>query len=177
MAARLYTRTGDRGMTGLADGTRLRKDHPVVCAAGDLDELQCCLGLASAFLPAGRRSEGLKRELAAVQEELFTVGAVLAGAKGLARGRKAGALLARGVSRLERGIDSLAAGGRAARGFVLPGGPVPASFLHLARAVCRRAERAAVRLGRAGRIPPPVPAYLNRLSDYLFAAACAVSKT
>ncbi|MBI5882204.1 MAG: cob(I)yrinic acid a,c-diamide adenosyltransferase [Elusimicrobia bacterium] len=183
--------TGDRGTTSLLTGPRVRKDHPRIAALGDLDELQSCLGLVLAFLPARRRFEGLRRELRLIQSDLFAIGSLVAAPAG--RGQ-AGAVkaVAAALARLDAGISAEQERSRP-RGFVKPGGPPAAAFLHLARSVCRRAERSAVGLAAQDRRPrrrgpfsarrrglaaPPacVVAYLNRLSSFLFSAAAAAAR-
>jgi cob(I)alamin adenosyltransferase len=145
-ALKIYTKTGDKGETGLIGGRRVRKNEPHVEAYGDVDELNAALGAVEA--PA------LSSQLTAVQKELFVVGAILAGQKGAQ---------APAPERLEREIDRMSAELPELRHFILPRGP-----LHLARTICRRAERAVVALPDA---PAEVIVYLNRLSDWLFVAA------
>lgn len=149
---KIYTKTGDKGETGLIGGRRVPKNEAHVAAYGDVDECNCVLGLVDA--PA------LRQELAAVQGELFVVGAILAGEKSL--------VPADAVKRLERHIDLMTEELPPLKNFILPGGGKAGAALHLARAVCRRAERSVVAL------PDPRPdviIYLNRLSDWLFVAA------
>ncbi|MBI5624339.1 MAG: cob(I)yrinic acid a,c-diamide adenosyltransferase [Elusimicrobia bacterium] len=157
---------GDPGTTSLLRGPRVRKDHPAVQALGDLDELQSCLGVAVAFLPAARRWELLRSGLRKIQEDLFVLGSVVASLddpENLPR-----------LSALSAALDRLEVQSRPGprKGFVLPGGPPPAAFLHLARAVSRRAERSVVALDA----PAQAVAYLNRLSRFLFAAAGAAGR-
>lgn len=163
---RLYTRGGDGGKTSVPGKGRVSKAHPRLEAAGALDELNSTLGAALALLPALRRFAGLRRELDRVQSELLWAGALLAYAPGKPPKPHAPPL---DPSRLEREIDSLCAGTPPLTRLILPGGSAPGAFLHLARCACRRAERSAAVLGREA--PAEVLAYLNRLSDYLFAAA------
>jgi cob(I)alamin adenosyltransferase len=186
--SRIYTKTGDKGTTALGAGGRVPKDHARVEAFGTVDELNAVLGLAVAA--------GLDPESAAllrrVQNDLFDVGADLCvpEAPGGTRARRgAGASARRGgpqpstgsrpplritaghVAPLERAIDSLNASLGTLRSFVLPGGTVASAWLHLARTVCRRAERRVVSLGRKERLNPQLVVYLNRLSDLLFVMA------
>ena len=129
-----------------------------MAAYGDVDGLNCAVGAASAALPAAAR--GLADQLALVQQDLFVAGSILAGQNY--------AMPAGGVARLERAIDAMTAELPALTKFILPGGSSAAAALHLARAVCRRAERAVVGLAQP---PAAVVVYLNRLSDHLFTAA------
>lgn len=171
---KIYTKTGDRGETGLWGGDRVAKDHPRVRAYGDVDELNCCLGAVLAFLPGSPFADRLKAALARVQEELFIVGALLA----TPRERLAklqppfdAGLPTQAPERLEAEIDEMTASLKPMDRFIMPGGTTTGAWLHLARATCRRAERSAVELARAEPLPEGVIVYLNRLSDYLFTAA------
>ena len=166
----IYTRSGDQGTTALFGGGRVTKDHPRVEAYGSVDELNSAIGVALAFLG----DEGLKRELAAVQNELFNIGAELASESAGGKAAAAGRQFAEGeakVAALERLIDEYDARLPALRTFILPSGAPGGALLHLCRTVCRRAERAVVRLAREEAVNPEVPKYLNRLSDFLFVAA------
>jgi cob(I)alamin adenosyltransferase len=165
---RIYTRGGDRGETGLADGSRVRKDELRVAAYGDIDELNSVLGLAL----AETRRRDLRSTLGHVQRDLFALGAQLADPARRLAGRKAKAAVAEShVERLEREIDRCEAGLEPLRAFILPGGSRVGALLHLARTVCRRAERTVVALARRNDVDPQVVAYLNRLSDLLFVLA------
>ncbi|MGE3296837.1 MAG: cob(I)yrinic acid a,c-diamide adenosyltransferase [Porticoccaceae bacterium] len=157
---RLYTRSGDRGDTGLADGSRRRKDDARIQALGSLDECNAQLGLLLAHLTP---DDPLLPLLAPVQHRLFDLGAMLAGAPAT--------LEASDIDALERHIDALCAALPPLRQFVLPGGSPPAALAHVARAVCRRAERDLVAAATAEALPPEPGRYLNRLSDLLFAVA------
>lgn len=157
---RIYTRAGDDGTTGLADGARVGKDSPRVEALGDVDELNAALGLARAHDPGGP----LHAELATIQSKLLLVGAALAGAPGERVGDD-------DVAALERWIDRLEAELPPPAGFVLPGASAPGARLHLARTVCRRAERHVVALDRVEPVGPVLLRYLNRLGDLLFVMA------
>lgn len=166
---RIYTRTGDAGTTRLATGEPVSKAALRVEAYGAVDETNACLGLARAHLAA----DELDALLARIQNELFDLGADLSTP---ARPDEAeGTVLRvsdRQVERLEAEIDEL--NGRLPElvSFVLPAGSPAAAALHLARTVCRRAEREAVRLAEAGEaVSPAAMRYLNRLSDLLFVAA------
>ncbi|MBI1885763.1 MAG: cob(I)yrinic acid a,c-diamide adenosyltransferase [Chloroflexi bacterium] len=169
----LYTRAGDRGETSLFGGKRLAKTHPRVEAYGSVDELNSTLGVAASLL----RQRRLVRVIQSIQNELFDVGAELASAQEV-KGTAAQAfrLEPDRVAALERLIDEYDAKVPPLKTFILPSGPPAAAHLHLARTVCRRAERAVVRLKETEGVNPNVPAYLNRLSDLLFALARYVSK-
>ncbi|MDI3299266.1 MAG: cob(I)yrinic acid a,c-diamide adenosyltransferase [Bacillota bacterium] len=174
--ARLYTRTGDAGETGLVDGSRVRKSSPRVDAYGSVDELNAAIGVVLSEEPGEELAATLRR----VQGELFVVGARLAApaareAAG-ARAMRLPELPADAVARLEREIDRLEEGLEPLDRFILPGGGRAGALLHLARTVCRRAERAVVRLAEAEPVEPEIGRYLNRLSDYLFVAARAANR-
>ena len=166
---KIYTRTGDAGETGLFGGGRAPKDAVRVMAYGDVDELNAVLGVARGTAPA----ELFDAELAAVQRDLFALGGQLA-TPDPARVRQAlekAELSGRRVEEFERAIDAAEAELPPLRAFILPAGVPKAAALHLARTVCRRAERSVVRLGRESELPELFLRYLNRLSDYLFLLA------
>ena len=163
--SRIYTKSGDGGETGLGDGTRVPKDHARVEAYGQVDELNAVLGLLGAYCPDGPEA-GLLRD---IQNDLFDVGADLCVPP--AAGEEPGMALrvtAGQAERLEKAIDRLNEPLSPLRSFVLPGGTPAAAWLHLARTVCRRAERAVVTLTKTEPVNPHVVVYLNRLSDLLF---------
>jgi cob(I)alamin adenosyltransferase len=172
---RIYTKTGDSGETGLFDGTRVSKADPRVEAYGEVDELNAWLGLVRSNAP-GADVDAL---LADIQRDLFALGAVLADPrhKIAARVEKA-AIAGQDVARLERAIDAFEIGVPPLRRFILPGGGQPGALLHLARTVCRRAERRMIAIGATpGADPADANAiiYINRLSDLLFVLARAVN--
>lgn len=169
---RIYTRTGDGGQTGLVDGSRTSKSDPRVDLYGDVDELNSAIGLADSFLTLPALAS-LREGLARIQADLFELGALLADpgrCERLAADPQAdlgidGAALEPLIDQLEQPLAPL-------RAFILPGGEPGAAALHLARTVCRRAERKAVhRQAEGTAIPAGVIVYLNRLSDLLFVAA------
>ena len=164
---KIYTRTGDSGQTGLFDGTRVPKSDPRVSAYGDVDELNAWLG----FVAAGNLDDDLRTMLAQMQRDLFALGARLADpSKRVASRVTKAAVTAEDVARLERWIDRLEGELTPLRRFILAGGCPAGAALHLARTVCRRAERAMVSLGDdAGE--PELLIYVNRLSDLLFVMA------
>ena len=166
---KIYTKTGDAGETSLFDGSRVSKADHRVDAYGEVDELNACLGAARGVC----RDADLRDALAGIQQQLFAVGARLAdpSVKIAERVTKAGVREA-DVERLEQWIDRLETELPPLRRFILPGGGETGSWLHLARTVCRRAERRVVALGD-GAVEPVVVRYLNRLSDLLFVMARA----
>jgi len=168
--SQLYTRTGDRGETGLFGGRRVPKDHPRVVAYGTIDELNSALGVAVSFI----RQRALVATVQSIQNELFDLGAELASERPVRRTAKQAAVFQLGpqhVRRLEQLIDAYDAKVPPLRTFILPGGGQAASFLHLARTICRRAEREAVALARTQRLNEQILVYLNRLCDLLFVLA------
>ena len=179
MAFKVYTRTGDRGDTGLFGGGRVGKDADRVDAYGEVDELNATIGVARAAasgLPEGAASaplatmDGLLRD---VQRDLFAIGALLATPdreKMRAQLDKA-RLDAPRIAELEAAIDAADEQLEPLRSFILPGGTPRAAALHVARTVCRRAERRVVHLRRETDVPDEVIVYLNRLSDLLFTLA------
>jgi len=165
---KIYTRGGDRGETGLVDGSRVRKDHLRVAAYGDLDELNSVLGLVLAHT----RRRRLRLLLLAIQRDLFALGAQLADpGHTIAERRKKAAVDEEHVARLEHEIDSCQAALPPLRRFILPGGSPVGALLHLARTVCRRSERTIVTLSQSATVDPLVLIYVNRLSDLLFVLA------
>ena len=169
MTLRIYTRTGDQGTTGLFGGGRVDKHHPRVEAYGDVDELNAALGLARAVETMPRIDE----VLVPVQRDLFAIGALLATPdreKMQQQLEKARIDDAR-IAQLERAIDDGEAELEPLRSFIVPGGTPKAAALHVARTVCRRAERRVVALARDVEIPALAVQYLNRLSDLLFVLA------
>jgi cob(I)alamin adenosyltransferase len=166
---RIYTRGGDAGETSLGSGARVPKDDARIDAYGDVDELNAIVGLALArHVP-----EPAASWLAAIQNDLFDLGADLAVPLEDPRERLRVTLAQ--VERLEAWCDEANEALPMLRSFVLPGGSEAAALLHLARTVCRRAERRAVTLGRRDAVTPEALAYLNRLSDLLFILARAAN--
>ena len=166
---KIYTKTGDTGATGLFGGGRVQKDDPRVEAYGDVDELNAILGLARAVEPMPRIDE----VLVPMQRDLFSIGALLA----TPDLEKMHGHLAKAdidddrISELEHAIDDCEKELEPLRAFIIPGGSRKGAALHVARTVCRRAERRVVHLQREVEIPPLVVIYLNRLSDLLFMLA------
>jgi cob(I)alamin adenosyltransferase len=164
--ARIATKTGDKGDTGLANGQRVPKSSLRVQAYGDVDELNALLGIMVTSSPPGAMRDALSR----VQRELFDLGADLALAKGGPRITK------EHVARLDKELDELEAQLPLLKHFILPGGHIGAAYLHLARTVCRRAERSLVAVSQQEPVDPTSVVYLNRLSDWLFLWARAQNK-
>src|SRR6266850_1157943 len=154
--SRITTRTGDAGETGLGDGSRVPKDSPRVRALGDIDELNSAIGM----LLAEELPPELRDALGEIQHDLFDLGGELS--------IPGHALLGDAhVARLEERLEAWNAGLPALKEFILPGGTRAAALAHLARTVCRRAERSVVALGNKDNISAPARRYLNRLSDLL----------
>lgn len=164
-AMKIYTRGGDKGETGLLGGVRANKDDPRIEAYGTVDELSAALGLADGLDPRGELAGSLHE----IQGDLFRVGAILATPQ--PESASAAPWDPDAVTRLEAWIDRLEGDLPALGTFILPGGCPAGAALHLARTVCRRAERRVVSLGRGLNVPQEIVVYLNRLSDYLFVAA------
>lgn len=160
---RIYTKTGDKGQTALGDGTRLPKHALRIAAYGTVDEANATLGIVRLHVHGG-----IDEMLMRIQNDLFDLGADLCvpedGAHGEGRLRVAEAQ----VERLEREIDSMNAELQPLTSFVLPGGTDAAAYLHLSRAVVRRAERLIVELSEREKVNPAAIRYVNRLSDHLF---------
>jgi cob(I)alamin adenosyltransferase len=171
MDVKIYTKTGDGGETGLFDGARVSKADPRVDAYGEVDELNAWLGLVRAQAPG----EDLETMIETMQRDLFALGASLADPrKRIAERVSKAALTGEAITRLERWIDTLDATLPPLRRFVLAGGSAAGAMLHVARTVCRRAERRVVSLG--DRVDPAAIVYLNRVSDLLFVMARAANQ-
>jgi cob(I)alamin adenosyltransferase len=156
---KIYTRGGDAGHTSLFGGSRVAKNDPLIEAYGTVDELNSVIGVVRAVWPSGP----LDPPLALIQADLFDLGAFLASPEAPALNVPSSR-----IDELERDIDAMESELAPLRNFILPGGSLPAAHLHVARTVCRRAERLVVALGERY---AEVIRYLNRLSDYLFVAA------
>jgi cob(I)alamin adenosyltransferase len=164
---KIYTKTGDTGETSLFDKSRVSKATARVDAYGEIDELNACLGAAR----AARLDADLTGVIEQIQRELFAVGARLADPSGKIAPRVEKVSVAEAeVTQLELMIDRLEEQLPPLRHFILPGGSTAGALLHLARTVCRRAERRVVSLG-SGAVDPIIIVYLNRLSDLLFVMA------
>jgi cob(I)alamin adenosyltransferase len=170
---KIYTKTGDKGETGLIGGARVPKSSLRVEAYGEVDELNAVLGTV-----VGRLTEkAITDSLLGVQRDLFAIGAQLADPEGRLekKSEKAGVSEER-VKELEAIIDRYEAMLPPLRSFILPGGAEAGALLHLARAVCRRAERRLVALAHEAPVPPLLLVYINRLSDLLFTLARATNR-
>ncbi len=164
---KIYTRTGDDGTTGLVDGARAGKDTPRMIAIGDVDEANSCIGAA-----ACHADQDLLAQLRKIQSDLFDLGADLATPGDVFEPSEMTLrMVPSQTARLEAEIDAMTAELEPLTSFILPGGSQLAATLHIARAVTRRAERAAVHAAREVGVNPQVLIYLNRLSDWLFVAA------
>lgn len=165
---KIYTKTGDQGETGLLGGVRVSKNHPVVQACGELDETNSLIGLAlSAELP-----DDFQEILTRVQQDLFVLGSQVAACQSASN--RAAELSADSIAWLEQTIDRCNEGLPPMDAFILPGGAPAAAQLHVARCVCRRAERAVTGLATGGGLSQDlsqVIVYLNRLSDLIFVLA------
>lgn len=161
---KIYTKTGDKGLTSLIGGTRVPKHHLRIECYGTVDELNSYIGMI-------RDQEGIsdlqKNVLKEIQDRLFTVGSSLA-SDPLKSKMKIPDLYEQDIEFLEREIDNMNEELPELRHFVLPGGNVAVSFCHIARCVCRRAERLTVHLAEQSEVDEKITIYLNRLSDYLF---------
>ena len=169
---KIYTKTGDRGETGLLGGSRVGKDSPRVEAYGEVDELNSSLGVVLNAVQNAEISALLKK----IQEELFGMGAELATPpeKPIEHGKSK--IEEENVNSLEEAIDRYEKDLTPLKRFILPGGTEGASRLHLARSICRRAERSVVALLREEEVNLVILKYLNRLSDLLFVLARAINQ-
>jgi cob(I)alamin adenosyltransferase len=165
--SRIYTKSGDGGETGLGDGSRVAKDHARVAAYGSVDELNSVLGVLLASVTD--LDGAIAHEIRLVQNDLFDIGADLC--RPIDVEDKALRVRPEQTAALEKRIDRDNEALAPLTSFVLPGGKQAAAWCHLARTVCRRAEREVVTLSREERINPEVVVYLNRLSDWLFVLA------
>ena len=173
---KIYTRTGDDGSTALGSGERLPKYAPRVAAYGTVDETNAAIGMARIHLSDHDRQRGLEKSLIAIQNDLFDLGADLC-VPDRDPNRKALRVTQAQVERLEHEIDEWNARLAPLRSFVLPGGTPAAAALHVARTICRRAERLVVELAANPDEPVDAPAIknINRLSDFLFVASRAAN--
>lgn len=166
LAMKLYTRTGDKGMTGLTGGQRVSKASLRVGAYGDIDETNSAIGVARATPGIWPELDGL---FVTIQNELFVIGCNLATTPDKPPKARLPELDAGAIKRLEDAIDKATAAAKPLNAFVLPAGSPLGAWLLFARCVCRRAERSCVLLGESEPVYEPAIVYLNRLSDLLFA--------
>jgi len=167
MAMKIYTKTGDGGTTSLIGGTRVSKAHLRIEAYGTIDELNSYIGLCKDLL--GEQNSAVLPE---IQDRLFTIGSALACDPEKETKMKIPDLKEEDVALLENEIDSMNEMLPPMKSFILPGGHATVSHIHIARCICRRAERSCVRLQiEKNEVESIIPKYLNRLSDYLFVLA------
>ena len=167
---KIYTKTGDGGITGLADGSRVDKDSNRIKAIGEIDELNALLGVIRVYA----HHDEFQKKLDVLQNQLFVLGSDLAAPTNNLPSIPR--INAGNVEQLERWIDEMTAKIEPLKNFILPGGNVVAAYLHLARAVCRRAERAVIVVKKNEDINDQAVIYLNRLADFLFTMARYVNK-
>jgi cob(I)alamin adenosyltransferase len=160
---KIYTRTGDDGSTGMADGTRVAKDDLLVQVIGEVDELNSLLAVV-----ACHAADDFTESIRSIQNELFNAGAELTLGQVMIRQEH--------IDWLEQSLDELNQSLTPLKEFILPGGGLAASHCHVARTVCRRTERSLVSLNKQNELNGFLMAYINRLSDYLFVLARAISK-
>lgn len=168
---KIYTRTGDKGSAGLVDGSRVSKSGPRMIAIGEVDEANSAIGVAIAAVGDNDHASRLRQ----IQNEMFDLGADIATSFGTDFEEHALRIVPRQVERLEEEIDAMNASLEPLTSFILPGGSAAVAFVHLARAITRRAERAVVALAESERVNDSALAYLNRLSDHLFVTARAIA--
>ena len=168
---KIYTKTGDKGMTSLCDGSRLLKDDIRVEAYGTLDELNAHIGLLISLLQTSSLKEGVQSAakltdfLSEIQEELFVIGGELARVEIKTQELVSTQKL---IAKIETIIDELSSQLPVQHHFVLPGGTLPAAQSHVCRTICRRAERRIVTLSHIAMVSPEIFKFVNRLSDYFF---------
>ena len=168
MAMKIYTKTGDSGKTSLIGGTKVLKSDPRIDAYGTVDELNSHIGLVSDYCTDDQSKNTLKE----IQDRLFTIGSELACDPQKETKMRLPDLYESDIELLEKEMDKMDAQLPAMKNFILPGGMPAVSFMHIARCVCRRAERCCVNLREnSGSVDPLIIKYLNRLSDYLFMLA------
>ena len=168
MAIKIYTKTGDRGKTALIGGTKVFKNHIRIDTYGTIDELNSHIGLVRDYTPGEHQRDVLKE----IQDRLFVIGSSLACDPEKETGIQIPDLKEEDVTKLEKEIDQMNDELPVMKNFVLPGGHAAVSFTHIARCVCRRAERSVVNMQQHELfIEPIILKYLNRLSDYLFVLA------
>jgi len=164
--SKIATRTGDNGTTGLADGSRINKDHPRIAAMGDIDELNSSIGLILIHpLP-----DEIRELLSNIQHRMFDLGGELSMPD-------QGFISEQSLTQLDVALETLNAELPPLKEFILPGGSPAAAHCHMARTICRRAERSVITLGNQAELSDVAVAYLNRLSDLLFVIARTLTRT
>jgi cob(I)alamin adenosyltransferase len=167
---KVYTKTGDKGQTGLAGNIRLSKTSPRIHAIGDVDELNASIGLIISTFPKQKKLLALKNQLFRIQNELFNLGAQLA-VLPTKRRSNTPKIDNIDVQRLEKEMDDMNTTLPYLNSFILPGGHPVAALFHITRTICRRAERSIIALNNKEKLDKVMVPYLNRLSDWLFVAA------
>jgi cob(I)alamin adenosyltransferase len=175
---KIYTKTGDKGTSTLYTGERLEKTDRFFEALGTVDECNAAIGVSLAALPELSELAPLREQLTHIQHTLFDLGAALATPRDTAqeKAKEKTRFGSEGVILLEKWIDAMEETLPPLHSFILPGGSLSGAQLHLARTICRRAERTVIPLLRAGKAEEAIGIYLNRLSDYLFVASRTVNK-
>lgn len=170
---KIYTKTGDKGETSLYTGERVAKSHPLIEALGSIDECNSAIGTSVAHLPVQEHFGEVRHQLLDIQHALFDVGAALATPRTRAGHHKLNKTRfdADATDLLEQWIDVMETHLPELKAFIIPGGHPAGACLHLARSICRRAERQVIPLHQKGEVEDSVLVYLNRLSDYLFVAS------
>lgn len=178
MKPKIYTKTGDKGQTSLYTGQRVQKNDPVIEAIGTVDECNSTLGAAISLLPKDKKFAHIREQLETIQHALFDVGAALATPRTNAANTKIEKTRFDHdeVVVLEKWIDECEAELPELKAFILPGGSPAGAMLHLARSICRRAERLVLPLHQRADVSEHVLVYLNRLSDYLFMVSRLVNQ-
>lgn len=166
--SKIYTRTGDNGTTSLVGGKRVSKTDPRLDAYGTIDELNSFIGLMESVMDGKAETAG---NIQWIQQKLFNIGGCLATDTTSFELPESCKVLASDVERIEKMIDTLQNGLPEQRSFIMPGGTQAASYAHVARTVCRRAERLILALPDEAKVPSELLQYINRLSDYLFVLA------
>jgi cob(I)alamin adenosyltransferase len=169
---KIYTKTGDTGTTSLVGGTRISKGNLKIESYGTVDELNSWIGVLR-DLPANESRKDIFKE---IQDRLFTIGADLASESEIVKQKKVPDLFDTDVELLEKAMDEMNEEIPPLRAFVLPGGNIAVSYAHVARTVCRRAERHIIRLTEVEEVNELVIRYLNRLSDYLFVVSRKITQ-
>lgn len=171
--AKIYTRTGDQGETSLFTGQRVSKSDPFIDALGSIDECNSAIGSALSLMPNEDPFDKVRNQLIIIQHALFDVGAAVATPRSRAVNKKIDKTRfdEKEITLLEQWIDKMDAELPKLNTFILPGGHPSGAMLHLARSVCRRAERLVIPLNQHADVSDKVICYLNRLSDYLFVAS------
>jgi len=171
--AKIYTRSGDKGETSLFTGQRVPKNDPFIEALGSVDECNCAIGLSIAQMPAEEGFNSIKEQLVIIQHALFDLGAAIATPRSRAKQDKINKTRFddEEITLLEHWIDEIDSKLPKLTNFILPGGHPCGAMLHLARSLCRRAERQVIPLNHHSDVSDKITCYLNRLSDYLFMAS------